>query len=95
MNTKLFDKRDAFGFSILNFPDLAGHILINTAMLVSQLIRYARRRQHMKDVVDHTKLVIDTLPYQGFKRFKKNSIEHYELFFKYNVPSTSMFCDLC
>ena len=100
---KLFDKRDAFGFSIVNFPDLSGNIPNKQSygVFVSQLIRYARCCQHLKDFVDRTKLLIDKLTNQGFKRhllkntFKKFSIEHYELLFKYNVPSTSIFCEIC
>jgi hypothetical protein len=97
---KLFDKRDAFGFSIVNFPDLSGNIPNKQSygVFVSQLIRYARCCQHLKDFVDRTKLLIEKLTNQGFKRhllkntFKKFSIEHYELLFKYSVSSTTIFC---
>ena len=100
---KLVDKRDAFGFSIVNFPDLSGNIPNKQSygVFVSQLIRYARCYQHLKDFVDRTKLLIEKLTNQGFKRhllkntFKKFSIEHYELLFKYSVSSTTIFCDLC
>ena len=99
---KLFDKRDAFGFSIVNFPDLSGNIPHKQSygVFVSQLIRYARCCQHLKDVVDRTKLLIDKLTNQGFKRhllkntFNKFSIKQYELLFKYNVPSTSISSDV-
>ena len=50
----IFDKRDAFGFSIVNCPDLSGNIP-NTqsyGVFVSQLIRYARCCQHLKDFID-------------------------------------------
>jgi hypothetical protein len=100
---KLFDTCDAFGLSIVHVPGLSGNIPNKQSygVFVSQLIRYARCCQHLKDVVDRTKLLIDKLTNQGFKRHllkntsKKFSIEHYELLFRYNVPSTSIFCDLC
>ena len=44
ITTKLFDKRDAFGFHILNFPFMSSNIPSAPAygVYVSQLIRYAR-----------------------------------------------------
>ena len=38
----IFDKRDAFDFHIINFPDLSGNILTAPAYLFSHLIRYSR-----------------------------------------------------
>ena len=40
-HTKLFDKRDAFNFQIVNFPDLSGNIPIKHSygVFVSQLVR--------------------------------------------------------
>ena len=65
---KLFDRSDAFGFSIVNFPDLSGNIPNKQSygVFVSQLIRYARCCQHLKDL--RTKLLIEKLTKQGFKR---------------------------
>ena len=44
LSTKLYDKRDDFNFSIVNFPFLCGNIPASPAygVFVSQLIRYAR-----------------------------------------------------
>ena len=44
IHTSLFDKRDAFGFEIVNFPNLSGNIPRKESygVFVSQLIRYAR-----------------------------------------------------
>ena len=40
----IFDKRDAFGFDIVNFPDLSGNIPTAPAhgIYISQLITYSR-----------------------------------------------------
>ena len=42
IHTSLFDKRDTFGFAIVNFPDLSGKISQKQSygVFVSQLIRY-------------------------------------------------------
>ena len=42
--TRLYDKRDDFGFPIVNFPYLSSNILESPTygVIVSQLIRYAR-----------------------------------------------------
>ena len=44
IHTSLFDKRDAFGFKIVNFPYLTGNIPNKQSygVCVSQLVRYAR-----------------------------------------------------
>ncbi|KAK3093854.1 hypothetical protein FSP39_021096 [Pinctada imbricata] len=44
MNTSLYDKRDDFNFSIINFPFLSSNIPSSPAygVFISQLIRYAR-----------------------------------------------------
>ena len=41
---RLYDKRDNFGFSIVNFPDLSGNIPTSQSygVFISQLIRYSR-----------------------------------------------------
>jgi hypothetical protein len=103
INHKLFDKRDAFGFSIVNFPDLSGNIPAKQSygVFTSQLIRYARCCQHLHDFAKRSKLLIERLVNQGFKlyllkrTFDKFVIDHYELLFKYNVPTSVLFCDIC
>ena len=99
---KLYDKRDAFGFSIVNFPDLSGNIpkKHSYGVFVSQLIRYARCCQEKVDFIDRSKKLIDRLVKQNFSRqllrrsFDKFAISHYELLFKYR-NSTSQLCDFC
>ena len=67
---KLYDKRDAFGFSIVNFPDLSGNIpkKHSHGVLAPQLIRYARCCQEKVDFIDRSKKLIDRLVKQNFSR---------------------------
>ena len=96
--TKLFDKRDAFDFQIVNFPDLSGNIpkKHSYGVFVSQLVRYARCCDELKDFADRTKILIDRLTKQNFVRsqlrrtFVKFTATHYKLLFKYKVSSRAM-----
>ena len=99
----LFDKRDAFNFSIVNFPNLSGNIPAKQSygVFISQLIRYARCCQHLQDFAERTKMLINKLVEQGFelhllkKTFDSFGVNHYELLFKYGVPTSSLFIIAC
>ena len=92
-SSKLFDKRDAFGFSIVNVPDLSGNIPEKQSygVFISQLIRYARCCQDLADFRERTRKLVDRLVRQNFSLFKlastfeKFAESHYELLFKYGV----------
>ena len=102
IHSKLFDKRDAFGFSIVNYPDLSGNVPAKQSygVFVSQLIRYARCCMSAKDFIHRTKILIRKLTTQGFKAnklrhvFGKFAANYYELLFKYNLP-TDEICNSC
>ena len=51
-HTRTYDKREAFNFEIVNYPDLSGNIPEQPAYGVysSQIIRYARVCSHTKDL---------------------------------------------
>lgn len=93
IHTSLFDKRDAFGFAIVNFPDLSGNIPEKQSygVFVSQLIRYARCCQDLADFRERTRKLVDRLVRQNFSllklasTFEKFAESHYELLFKYGV----------
>ena len=93
IHTSLFDKRDAFGFTIVNFPDLSGNIPEKQSygVFVSQLIRYARCCQYLADFRERTRKLVDRLVCQNFSllklanTFEKFAESHYELLFKYGV----------
>ena len=101
-HTKLFDKRDAFNFQIVNFPDLSGNIpnKHSYGVFVSQLIRYARCCGDVTDFTNRTKTLIDKLTKQNFllgelrRVFERFAATHYELLFKYSVPSSTL-SDFC
>ena len=48
VKTKIYDKREAFDFDIVNFPFLDGGVLRSTSygVYISQLIRFARLSSH-------------------------------------------------
>ena len=102
MHSKLFDKRDAFRFPIVNFPDLSGNIPAKQSygVFVSQLIRYARCCMNESDFVSRTKILVDKLVKQGFKPhilkqvFEKFTMKHFKLLFKYNCP-VNVICGSC
>ena len=103
IHSNLFDKRDAFGFKIINFPDLSGNIPCKQSygVFASQLIRYARGCMSVSDFIYRSKILVNKLKRQGFKRnrlkrvFEKFAIDNYELLFKYN-PSINDICnDFC
>ena len=63
IHSKLFDKRDAFGFSIVNYPDLSGNIPNKQSygVFVSQLIRYSRCCMSVADFISRTKILVKKL----------------------------------
>ena len=93
IHTCLFDKRDAFGFNIVNFPNLSGNIPQKESygVFVSQLIRYARCCDAFTDFETRTSVLVNRLLKQGFKitklknTFSKFAETYYELLIKYNV----------
>ena len=69
IHSKLFDKRDAFGFSIVNYPDLSGNIPNKQSygVFVSQLIRYSGCCMSVADLISRTKILVQKLNQQGFR----------------------------
>ena len=69
---RLFDKRDNFGFKIVNFPDLSGNIPKNQSygVFISQLVRCARCCQKFADFKSRTIALVNRLIQQHFKFIK-------------------------
>ncbi len=69
ISTSIFDKRDAFDFPIVNFPDLSGNIPNRSSygVFIGELVRYARACTYYKDFEVRAKLLIAKLLQQGFK----------------------------
>ena len=89
--TKLYDKRDAFNFEIVNFPNLSGNIPSKTSygVFISQLIRYSVACMNYTDFITRCKSLVDKLEKQHFsygelqKTFKKFARKYHELLAKY------------
>ena len=69
---KLFDKRRAFKFSIVNFPDLTANIStkMSYGVIISQLLRYANACSHFSDFKSNCTLLFKVLLSQGFDALK-------------------------
>ena len=67
--TKLYDKRDAFGFHIVNFPFMSSNIPSAPAygVYASQLICYARCCSNYSDFLLRHRALVIRLPSQGYK----------------------------
>ena len=102
-HTSLYDKRDAFKFQIVNFPDLSGNIpeKHSYGVFVSQLIRYARCCEVLADFQTRSKTLVKKLIQQNFKLyqlkrvFEKFTATHFELLCKYNVSLPVIVNDCC
>ena len=69
ITTKLFDKRDAFGFHIVNFPFMSSNIPSAPAYSVyaSQFIRYACCCSNFSDFLLRHRALVTRLLSQGYK----------------------------
>ena len=69
ITTKLYDKCDAFGFQIVNFPFMSSNIPSAPAygVYASQLIRYARCYSNYSDFLLHHRALATRLLSQGYK----------------------------
>ena len=68
--TSLYDKRDDFPFTIVNFPDLSGNIQQNGSygVYIAQVLRYARACARYSDFISRTKRLTHQLVAQHFKK---------------------------
>ena len=69
ITTKLYDKRDAFGFHIVNFPFMSSNIpsAPTYGVYASQLIRYARCCSSYSDFLIRHRALVKRLLSQGYK----------------------------
>ena len=68
VSTKIYDKRDDFGFEIVNFPILDGDVPCSTSygVYISQLICFARASSHIADFSTSNKLLTLKLLKHGY-----------------------------
>ena len=103
LTTKIYDKRDDFDFSIVNFPFLCSNIPESPAygVFISQLIRYSRACSGYLDFLLRGKLLTSKLLRQGYKSYKLSNAfrkfygRHHELIDKYNMSVSHIITDLC
>ena len=98
---KLYDKRDAFGFHIVNFPFMSSNIPLAPAygVYASQLVRYARCCSNYSDFLICHRALVKRLLSQGYKinrlsnTFKKFYGRHTDLVGQYKKNVCQMFAD--
>ena len=101
ITTKLYDKRDTFGFHIVNFPFMSSSIPSAPAygVYASQLIRYARCCSNYSDFLSRHRALVTKLLSQGYKlnrlsnTFKKFYGRHTDLVGQYKKSDCQMFAD--
>ena len=97
----IFDKRDAFDFDIVNFPDLPGNIRTDPAYgtYISQLIRYSRACHNYDNFSSRHSKLAERLFSEGFsagklmRTFYKFMGRYLELASKFNKSPSSIICD--
>ena len=91
--TKIYDKRDAFKFDIVNYPDVGGNIPECAAygVCIGQILRIAKNTSQLHEFINRSKLLIKKLRNKGYhldrlqKNVRKCIIKHGEHFTKYNT----------
>ncbi len=71
---KLYDKRDKFKFSIINYPDLGGNIAKAYGVVKSELKRYSRLSSKFSDFLNRKKLLFDKVLTKGYVVDRLNQI---------------------
>jgi hypothetical protein len=68
LSTRIFDKRDAFGYHIVNFPTLSGNIPVKSSygVFVGELVRYARACTFLYDFEYRTSSLVSKLLKQAY-----------------------------
>ena len=101
ITTKLYDKSDAFGFHIVNFPFISSNIPSAPAygVYASQLIQYAYCCSNYSDFLSRHRALVTRLLSQGYKvnclsnTFKKFYGRHTDLVGQYKKNICQMFAD--
>ena len=83
IHTSVYDKRDDFGFPIVNFPWLSGYVprLASYGIYISQLVRFARCCTrvldfHSKNLQITSKLLTPDYRYHKLQKHLESSLDH-------------------
>ena len=101
ITTKLDDKRDLFGFHMVNFPFMSSNFpsAPGYGVYASQLFRFARCCSNYSDFLSHHKALVTRFLSQGYKvnclsnTFKKFIGRHTDLVGQYKKNVCQMFAD--
>ena len=102
LTTQLYDKRDDFSFTIVNFPYICSNIPLSPAygVYISQLIRYARACSTYDQFLSRSRLLTDKLMLQGFLQsrlmsaFRKFYGRYNDLIYNYKLSLSHMLSDI-
>ena len=102
LTTQLYDKRDDFSFTIVNFPYICSKIPLSPAygVYISQLIRYARACSTYDQFLSRSRLLTDKLMLQGFLQsrlmsaFRKFYGRYNDLIYNYKLSLSHMLSDI-
>ena len=91
--TQIYDKRDAFNFDIVNYPDISGNIPEGSAygVCIGQILRIAKNTSQIDKFIERSKLLIQKLKNKGYqldrlwKNTRKCITRHDGYFTKYDT----------
>ena len=100
ISTSIYDKRDTYGFPIVNFPTLTGNIPKKSSygVFTCELVRYARACTYYEDFKQRTLPLVAKLRKQYFKsklltRTWINFCDSHILLIQKYGPSVMSLCD--
>ena len=96
--TKLYDKRDAFDFEIVNYPNLSGNLPKKTmyGVFISQIVRYSIACMEYENFINRCNQLTTKLKGQGYEVFmlkltlKKTLMRYPNIKTKYNTYFDSL-----
>ena len=94
IHTSVYDKRDNFGFLIVNFPLLSGDVprLLSNSIYISQLVRFARCCTSVLDFHSKNLQITSKLLTQGYRYHRHRKT--FEKFFRSYSELLSSFGDI-
>jgi hypothetical protein len=102
LTIQLYDKRDDFSFTIVNFPFIYSNIPLSPVygVYISQLIQYARACSTYDQFLSRSRLLTDKLMLQGFLQsrlmsaFRKFYGRYNDIIYNYKLSLSHMLSDI-